>query len=261
MLISEIMNKLFKWSPITERENKSDVLVYGDINKDVSNIAVCLILTPEVLRKAKASGAEFIITHEPTLPLFIEDNLSKDTLNSDKVYLAKKKLLEEIDIPVYRFHDHSHFTETDKIHTGFVKKLGIKGSFDGKRLFTLDTPMSIDELEAELSKKLDLKHIRFVGKRDKSVKAFSLCAGSWGAKTIYTELNRLGVDLVICGEITEWNICEYVRDSAELGIDKALFVLGHMSSERCGMEYICDYINENIDGVTATYIECGEAFN
>ena len=66
--------------------------------------------------------------------------------------------------------------------------------------------------------------------------------------------------MVICGEICEWSICEYVRDSAQLGIDKALFVLGHMSSEKCGMEYVCQYINETMSGVTAVYIECGEVY-
>ena len=48
MLISEIMEALFKWSPIN-RENRSDIPVYGDESRDVSKVAVCMIATPEVL--------------------------------------------------------------------------------------------------------------------------------------------------------------------------------------------------------------------
>ena len=259
MLISEIMEALFKWSPIN-RENRSDIPVYGDVSRDVSKVAVCMIATPEVLRRAAAIGAEFLITHEPTLHNSITRYMDEETYNADPVYLAKRKLILELDIPVFRFHDHSHFTQVDKIHTGFVKKLGLKGEFDGMRTLTLSEEMTVDQIEQAISERLDLKHIRFVGQRNKVVRTISLCAGSWGEKCLYEQLNRPEIDLVICGEIVEWSICEYVRDSAQLGIDKSLFVLGHMSSERSGMEYVCEYINENIQGVTAFYIECGEVY-
>ena len=128
------------------------------------------------------------------------------------------------------------------------------------RTLTLSEEMTVDQIEQAISERLDLKHIRFVGQRNKVVRTISLCAGSWGEKCLYEQLNRPEIDLVICGEIVEWSICEYVRDSAQLGIDRSLFVLGHMSSERSGMEYVCEYINENIQGVTAFYIECGEVY-
>lgn len=113
----------------------------------------------------------------------------------------------------------------------------------------------------QMEDKLNLKHIRFVRQRNKTVKKLSLCAGAWGDVTLYEQLNREDVDLVICGEICEYSICEYVRDSAQLGIDMSLFLLGHMGSERSGMEYVADYINESIDGVTAVYLESEEVFN
>ena len=254
------MDKLFKWSPIN-RENRSDIPVYGDMEKDVKSIVVCLIATPDVLRRAHEMGADYILTHEPTFHDIIKGFKDEEAFLKDDVAVMKRALIEKYDIPIYRFHDYSHFSDTDKIHAGFVKKLGLKGEFDGLRKFTLETPLTIDELEKELANKLDLKHIRFVGERNKTVKTISLCAGSWGNLTLYDQLNREGIDCVLCGEICEWSILEYVRDAAQLGIDKALFVLGHMSSERSGMEYVAQYINENIDGVTATYIDCEEVYN
>ena len=259
MRITEIVEKLMAWSPIN-RENRSDVVVYGDIERDVSNIAVCLIATPDVLRRAKALGAEFLITHEPTFHDSIARFKNRDEYIADPVFAEKRKLIEMLDIPIFRFHDHSHFTDVDKIHAGFVKKLGLAGSFDGQRTLVLKDPITVTELERVLAERMDLKHIRFVGQRDKAVKRIALCAGAWGESCVYDQLNRAEIDLVICGEICEWSICEYVRDSAQLGIHKALFVLGHMSSERCGMEYICQYINETMAGVSATYLDCGEVY-
>lgn len=259
MLISDIMGKLFDWCPM-ERENASDLPIYGDISRDVSKIAVCMIATPEVLRKASAIGAQFLITHEPTFHNSISRHMGEETHKADPVYLAKKQLITQLDIPIYRFHDHSHFTQIDKIHAGFVKQLGLPGNFDGIKTLVLDEPISIDMLERYLAERLQLKHIRFIGQRKKLVQTIALCAGAWGEKCLYEQLNRPEVDVVICGEICEWSICEYVRDSAELGIDMALFVLGHMSSEKCGMEYVCQYINETMPDITAVYIECGEVY-
>ena len=106
----------------------------------------------------------------------------------------------ELDIPIYRFHDYSHFTDVDKIHTGFVNKLGLKGEFDGERVLTLSEPMWISEIEKTLAERLDLKHVRFIGQRSKRVKRIALCAGAWGEKTLYEQLNRQDIDLVICGK-------------------------------------------------------------
>lgn len=260
VLIKDIMQKLIEWSPIN-RENGNDFPIYGDMTRDVSKIAVCMIATVEVLKKARDEGAEFIITHEPTYHDSVKRYNGEENYLLDKVYLAKKKLIEEIDIPIYRFHDYSHFTEVDKINSGFVKKLGLKGTFDGQKKFTLDAPMTIDELESAMKNKLGLKHIRFIGQRNKKIKSISVCAGACGDACVYGELNRKDIDLVICGEVTEYSICEYVRDSAQLGIDKALFVLGHMGSERAGMEYVCDYINESMSNIKAIYLDCGEVYN
>lgn len=259
MRILEIMEKLFDWCPMA-RENASDIPIYGDMSRDVSKIAVCMIATPEVLRKASEIGAQFLITHEPTFHNFVSRIKGDEAHRTDPVYLAKKQLIAQLDIPIYRFHDHSHFTQIDKIHAGFIKRLGLPGSFDGSRTLILDNPISIDLLEQYLAERLRLKHIRFIGQRKKLVRTIALCAGAWGEKCVYEQLSRPEVDVVICGEICEWSICEYVRDSAQLGIDKALFVLGHMSSEKSGMEYVCQYINETMPGVTAVYIECEEVY-
>lgn len=249
MLISEIMKFLYEWTPIDPEhpivnKNRVDGCVYNEEDRAVTKVAVCLIATPNVLKKAAEFGAELIITHENTF------------FGCEQ----KKKLVEELDIPIYRIHDYMHFSKVDKIHAGFAKQLGLEGEYDGFRTLVLKNPISITELEKAMCDNLGLKHIRFVGQRNKIVKRISLNCGAWGSM-VSKELHREDIDVVICGEVDEAGTCEYVRDSAQLGVDKALFILGHMGSERSGMSYMCDYMNQNLDGVTATYIDCEEVYN
>lgn len=255
MNVKEFMNELFRWCPTDINKRPRDILVWGDESREVSKVAVCQIATPEVLRKAKEIGASMILTHEPTFPTFLTED------ETNPVYAAKLQLVCETNLPIYRFHDAPHFSGVDQINAGLVHKLNLAGEFDGHRTFTLQEEMTIAELEECMEKRLGLHHIRFVGEYDKKVKTISLCAGAWGEKTLFEQLNRSEIDLVICGEIMEWNICEYVRDGAQLGLPYALFILGHMGSEGSGMEYVAEYINKHISGVTAEYVECGEVYS
>ena len=62
MTARELYERLTAWSPI-ERENRSDGLVFGDGEKPVHTVAVTLIATPEVIRRAQKAGADMILTH------------------------------------------------------------------------------------------------------------------------------------------------------------------------------------------------------
>jgi len=93
MKIQDIMNKLFEWSPLKNRENGSDFPIFGDMEKDVAKVGVCIIATPDVLRKAKELGVEFIINHEGTYHTCVTYFGDEENYNSDKVVSAKKKLV------------------------------------------------------------------------------------------------------------------------------------------------------------------------
>ena len=150
MLISEIMKFLYDWTPIDPEhpivnKNRVDGCVYNEEDRTVTKVAVCLIATPNVLKEAAEIGAELIITHENTF------------FGCEQ----KKKLVEELDIPIYRIHDYMHFSKVDKIHAGFAKQLGLEGEYDGFRNLVLKVPISITELEKAMCDNLGLNHIRF----------------------------------------------------------------------------------------------------
>lgn len=252
MTARELYGWLCAWSP-PERATPSDGLVFGDWERPVRTVAVTLIATPAVIRRARELGADMILTHEPTFS-------GVPSGEGDPVVAKKRALCEEVGIPIVRLHDHMHFTAVDKINLGVLSRLGLRGDFDGQKTFTLHTPMTAEALTAHICDRLALAHPRYIGPLGHTVRTLSLLFGAWGDARIHAELSRPEVDLAIIGEGVEYGICEYVRDAAELGFPKGLLILGHMGSEKAGMAYLADYINENREDVRAVYIDCGEVY-
>ena len=250
---NEIYQKLCTWSQMT-RETTGDGLVLGDGEREVHTVAVTIIASPRVIRLARDMGADMILTHEPTLQTALAGE-------EDSVVAAKRALCEEVNIPILRFHDHMHFTEVDKINLGVLSRLGLEGDFDGQKTFTLATPMPASQLITHICDRLSLRHPRYIGQADLPVRTLSLLFGAWGDARIHAEFSRPEVDLAIIGEGCEYSLCEYVRDAVELGAPKGLLILGHMGSEKAGMEYLTDQLNILFPNVRAVYIDAGEVYN
>ena len=252
MTAKELYERLCAWSPM-ERTTTGDGLVFGDWERPVRTVAVTIIASPDVIRRACELGADMILTHEPTFSVI-------PAAAEDAVTAKKRALCEEVGIPIVRLHDHMHFTEIDKINLGVLSRLGLEGEFDGQKTLTLKAPMSAEALIAEVSERLSLSHIRYIGPKGLTVSTLSLLFGAWGDARIHAELSRPEVDIALIGEGVEYSICEYVRDAAELGFPKGLMILGHMGSEAAGMAYLADYINETTEDVRAVYIDSGEVY-
>ena len=252
MKIRDLVAWLESWSPL-DRENRSDGMVYGDPDREVGTVAVSLLATPRVLREAAAAGASLLLVHEPTV--------HGGVIPADDPYMQKKRaLLEEADIPVYRFHDHSHFTALDKINLGVLGRLGWEGTFDGRATFTLRAPLPLEDILRDVRERLGLHHLRYIGPRGLAVRTVATLFGAWGERTIYDHLRREEVDLVLAGEACEWSLCEYVRDAVELGMPRGLLLLGHMGSEREGMAFVAEELRRAHPALNVLYLDCGETY-
>lgn len=68
------------------------------------------------------------------------------------------------------------------------------------------------------------------------------------------------VEVVLVGEVCEWDVAEYIRDTAALGGKKAMLVMGHMGSERDGMRYLEEILKDELEEVETRYFDCGEVY-
>jgi putative NIF3 family GTP cyclohydrolase 1 type 2 len=160
-----------------------------------------------------------------------------------------------------------HITRPDKIYAGLNKELGWEQySLPGKPHCYAIPQTTVEELSGVLKEKLDVKVVQIVGKKDATVERVGFLVGGGslglGSEQMPMELMRNeNLDVAVCGEITEWTLCAYVRDAAQLGLNKAMIVLGHNRTEEVGMKYLPEWLAELLPGIPVYFVEAGEPFD
>ena len=67
-------------------------------------------------------------------------------------------------------------------------------------------------------------------------------------------------DVLIVGEVHEWETAEYIRDARLLGHEISLVVLGHAVSEEPGMSWFVNWLQPKITGTKVTHIASKSPF-
>ncbi len=254
----ELMNELFALADERDYSNSVDTLKAGNADAEISHVAVSMFATPDVLRAAKAWGAEMLIVHEPTY------YNHRDEHSDEKLECEKRKLIEDSGIALYRFHDHPHYTTPDIIGAGQLKAFGLKGRLEYPGIFDLvrvhlDEPMTPVELAKLIEARCGIKHLRICGTRNEKCSVVSGMFGTPGK--VFEELKSDQCEILLTGEANEWMLGEYARDAAQLGHKKALIIMGHIGSERDGMVYTAEIIKEKHPELCVKYFECGEVYS
>lgn len=234
-----------------------DTLKAGDPERELHKVATCFIATPEVLRAAHAWGAELLITHEPT---YYDHRDHGGDIPDDPVMQRKKQLVEQTGLTIYRFHDHTHASTPDGIIAGQLHALPWSCSHDGHFAVTLEQPMTAAQIAEDLEKYWGIAHVRRTGDLDTPMTRLCMMIGAYGDEKHYRALRDTDCEVLIVGETSEWRICEYVRDSAQMGLHRAMLTCGHVGSERAGMEYLAQRIAQAHPDISTRYFECGEVY-
>jgi putative NIF3 family GTP cyclohydrolase 1 type 2 len=235
-----------------------DTVKVGDASQPITSIAVTFMATPDVIRQAAKLGANFLITHEPTFYNHLD---STEGLTEDPTYLAKKRLLEESKLVVWRFHDYLHSVKPDRTLVGLAETLGWTEYGLANEPFLFKIPaLSFGELQQQVKEKFGIKATRVVGDPNMTCRGVGLLPGFPPAKWQIMTLGRPDVDVLITGEIHEWETSEYARDSNQLGHPKGLIVMGHSFSEEDGIEAIVAWLQEQLPGISIQYIPTANAF-
>ncbi len=257
LTINDAIAIITKGIPKPASRETVDTVKSGDPTRKVTGIVTTFLATYDVIRKAGELGANFIITHEPTFYNHLDQT---DWLRSDAVYAAKRRLLDEKGIVVWRFHDYWHAARPDGILTGVVKKLGWQQQAGKEKIFTIPaTPLR--DLAVSLKQKFASPSVRFVGNPNQSCRTVGLSPGAYGGIPQITILSREPIDVLVCGEIAEWETSEYVRDAVAEGKAKGLIVVGHVPSEEPGMEYLVEWLKPKLPGVKITHVPAQSPFN
>jgi putative NIF3 family GTP cyclohydrolase 1 type 2 len=236
-----------------------DTVKVGDTSQELTGILITFLATGDVIEQATQLGANLIITHEPTFYNHLDQT---DWLAEHPVYAAKRRLVEEKRIVIWRFHDYLHSIPPDRTFTGLLNALHWESSGTERHpyLCTIQ-PMTLHELSQYVKKQLGLRQVRIVGDLSSKCERIALLPGFPPAEWQMGSLGEAGADVLITGEIHEWETSEYVRDANHFGSPKGLIVIGHAASEEPGMKAIIPWIQERLPDVQIQFISSGSPFH
>jgi putative NIF3 family GTP cyclohydrolase 1 type 2 len=256
--VQEIIDLILKEIPGAPFKQTVDTLKSGNSDQKVTGIVTTMFSTVEIIKKAAALRANFIIAHEPTFYNHTDD--VNWTGNND-VVKQKQELLRQNGITVWRFHDYWHAHRPDGITYGVLKKTNwLQYNKNADVLFTIPAA-PLKQIAKHLKTSLGIEHLRVIGDLSASCENVALLPGAWGGQKQISTVEKEKPDVIIVGEVHEWEMAEYIRDARALGSKTSLIVLGHSVSEEPGMEWLVDWLQPKLEGIKVTHIASKNPFS
>jgi putative NIF3 family GTP cyclohydrolase 1 type 2 len=256
----QIIDRIQKEVGVPWHAQTVDTFKAGDPNTPVTGVAVTMMATLDVLQRAAAAGKNLVITHEPTFYSH-QDGIADLEKQGDAVLAAKEAFIREHHMVVWRFHDHWHLRQPDGIQAGMTRALGWEKfqSAENPHLYTLPET-SLADLAESLKKKLGIVAMRVVGDRTMQVSKIALLPGAAGPIPQIKALERGDVEVLIIGEVPEWETVEYVDDATAAHQHKALIMLTHIPSEQAGMEDCARWLKTFVSEVPVEFVAAKQPF-
>jgi putative NIF3 family GTP cyclohydrolase 1 type 2 len=250
-----------EWKPDTVDGFKA-----GDPATLVKGIVTTAMATMDVLKQAVKAGANFVITGEPTF-------YSKSDAGSppagrrggpapppDPVFTAKNEFIKSNGLVIWRFSDNWRLRKPDPLAAGLTDALGWSKYTTTADAARVTIPaVTLTALVSDLRKKLNARGgIRVVGDPQLKIQKIGVLPGT---TPIQAALRLLpGVDVLIAGEVREWESVEYTRDKLSAGEKKSLILLGRVVSENPGMKICAQWIKTLVPELATTWIPVGDPY-
>ncbi|QJD95587.1 twin-arginine translocation signal domain-containing protein [Mucilaginibacter robiniae] len=256
--VGQIMDKFISQIPNAPFPNTVDTLKAGNRDIQVTGVVTTMFATIELIKKAIDLNANFIIAHEPT---FYNHADNTQWLEHDEVYRYKTDLLRKHNIAIWRNHDYIHSLAADGVVKGAVDQLGWqKFSTSSQYIYNLP-PTTLANIIAHAKKSLNIQMVRYIGNTQQVCKSAIYMPGSAGGQRQIEAISKYQPDVALCGELSEWETAEYIRDARATGKTTALVVLGHIASEEPGSAFMAQWLKQHIPEVKVTHIPTGNSLS
>jgi putative NIF3 family GTP cyclohydrolase 1 type 2 len=232
----------------------------GDPSTFVRGIATTAMATLDVLKQAAKANANLILTYEPTFCSRADGRAPGGFGPDDPVVQAKRQFIEKNGLVVFRLRDHWAARPENEMVTGFADALGwSKGRVkDDDALYEI-APATAEATVEWIRGKLKLRGgLRSVGDRKATVRRVLLFPGSMTPATMWRRYSE--VDLIVAGEVREWENTHYAADLFSAGEKRALVTTGRIASEEPGMRLCAQWMKTVVKEVPVTSIAVGDPY-
>ena len=154
----------------------------------------------------------------------------------------------------------------DLIYVGLDKELGWeKFQIPGLPRCYAIPETTVEELTVSLKGQLNVEVAQIIGQKDAKIQKVGFLVGGMSLGLSLDDLpmkfmNDNDLDVLVCGEILEWIVCAYVRDAAQLGLNKTMIILGHNRTEEVGMQHLPNWLKPLFPEMQIVFIESGDPF-
>ena len=257
--IQQVIDMFIKTVPGAPFKETVDTIKAGDPNQKLTGITTTMFATIDVIEKTIANNANFIIAHEPT---FYNHEDETKWLANDEVYQYKLSLLNKHNVVVWRCHDYIHHHIPDGVLTGTLNALEWSKYYDASNpnVITI-APLKLQDLIIHIKNKLAIEHVKFIGNTAQVCKKIVLMPGAAGGTRQIQAVEKENPDVLIVGELNEWETSEYIRDLQSMDKQTSLIDLGHIVSEEAGLQWMKEWINTQLPSVKVTHISSKDAFS
>lgn len=247
-----------------------DGIKAGDPSTEVTGIATTAMATMDVLSRAVREKANLILTLEPVF--FSRSDAQGQAPPAgargmpgihpeDPVLVAKKDFIRKNGLVVVRFADAWRTRKPDPFAVGLAETLGWtkhQASGDPTRY---DVPVTtIGALANDLAGRLKARAgIRVVGDPQTRIRRVAMLPGVSPISAMLKTLPES--DLVLAGEVREWESVEYAQDAVAAGQKKGLLMLGRVLSEDPGMKVCADWLRTIIPDMPTRWLPAGDPYS
>ena len=255
--VQDVIDIILKEIPGAPFPQTVDTIKSGSATQQLSGIVTTMFSTISVIEQAAKLNANFIIAHEPTFYNHTDDI---NWVAKNEIVKKKQDLLEQHNITVWRFHDYWHACRPDGIFTGVLKMAGWEQYYVPGETVMKIPPSSLKNVVNHLKSSLNISHLRIIGNPDQQCQRIALLPGAAGGQRHISVVEKEKPDVLIVGEVHEWETAEYIRDSRALGSPTSLIILGHCLSEEPGMQFLVQWLQPKVPEVKITHVQSGDPF-
>ena len=245
-----------------------DGIKAGDPTTVVRGIATTAMATMHVLREAAKANTNLVVTYEPTFygradgqaPAVPAGRGPAGLAANDPVGKAKREFIEKNHLVVFRLRDHWQSRKENDMVTALAAALG----WSGRRVKSDDALYEIPAAPAEetvdlIRGRLKIRGgLRAVGDRRARVRRVLLHPGAMTPATMWQRYSE--VDLIVAGEVREWENTFYAADVFTSGEKRALVTVGRVVSEDPGMRACAEWLKTVVKDVPSRWIAAGDPY-
>jgi len=188
----------------------------------------------------------------------------------DPVYAGKNAFVDTHKLVVFRLTQHWNQRKPDPRAQGLAAAMGwtrLRQGYGGQAsdgtaddYLRYEVPaLTLDALASQLKKTLGTRGgIRAVGDRTMPVRKIGLLPGFTLIKDSIAMMPN--VDVIVTGEVQEWESATYAQDVAFAGVKKGFISIGRVVNEAPGMQVCADWLKTIVPEVPVRFISAGDPY-